>query len=176
MKVARATTLFRTREKYDVYGNRVEQDVTVSGVTTVQRYAIDGWNPAKGTPVGNENYDVWADLDPLHRRNLQVTSRMASSLILKQASESQVSIPLTGSVDGGFIAVALESKGFASPPFSDPQNNSSTPNLKGGQTVAVSDPFQFRDIRGEDRQCIGSTSTHVSSFWKDDGHPFHHAL
>src|ERR1022692_1714263 len=113
---------------------------------------------------------------PLHRGNLQVTSRMASSLVLKQAGESQVSIPLTGSVDGGFIAVALGSKSFASPTFSDSQNNTSTPNLERGQPVAVSDPFQFRDIRGEDRQCIGSTSTHVSSFWKDDGHPFHHAL
>ena len=28
-----------------------------------QRYALDGWNPAKGNPVGNEHWDVWADLD-----------------------------------------------------------------------------------------------------------------
>jgi RHS repeat-associated protein len=49
--------------KYDVYGNRIEQDVTQSGVTTVQRYALDGWNPAKSNPVGNEDFDVRADLD-----------------------------------------------------------------------------------------------------------------
>jgi RHS repeat-associated protein len=49
--------------KYDVYGNRIEQDVTQSGATTVQRYALDGWNPAKSNPVGNEDFDVWADLD-----------------------------------------------------------------------------------------------------------------
>src|ERR1022692_2109168 len=116
------------------------------------------------------------DLCPLHRGNLQVTSRMASSLILKQAGESQVSIPLTGSVDGGFIAVTLASKSFASPTFSDSQNDTSTPNLERGQSVAVSDPFQFGDIRGEDRQCLGSTSTHGSSCWEDDGNPFHDAL
>ena len=49
--------------KYDVFGNRIEQDVTVGATTTVQRYAIDGWNPAKSSPVGNEDYNVWADLD-----------------------------------------------------------------------------------------------------------------
>ena len=37
--------------------------MTTGGTTTVQRYAIDGWNPAKSNPVGNEDYDVWADLD-----------------------------------------------------------------------------------------------------------------
>jgi RHS repeat-associated protein len=49
--------------KYDALGNRVEVDVTKNGATTVQRYAYDGWNPAKATPVGLENFDVWADLD-----------------------------------------------------------------------------------------------------------------
>ena len=52
--------------KYDVYGNRVEQDLWSSGPATssevVTKFAVDGWNPAKGTPVGNENFDVWADL------------------------------------------------------------------------------------------------------------------
>ena len=49
--------------KYDVFGNRVETDVTISGTTTVTKFAIDGWNPAKSNPVGNEDYDVWADLN-----------------------------------------------------------------------------------------------------------------
>ena len=28
------------------------------------KFALEGWNPAKSTsPVGNENWDIWADLD-----------------------------------------------------------------------------------------------------------------
>ena len=51
--------------KYDAYGNRIETDVQQVGTTTLQvnRYALDGWNPAKGQGVGNENFDVWADLN-----------------------------------------------------------------------------------------------------------------
>jgi RHS repeat-associated protein len=30
--------------------------------TTTQHFAQDGWNPAKPTPIGTENFDVWADL------------------------------------------------------------------------------------------------------------------
>jgi RHS repeat-associated protein len=60
---ASSTLVLEADYKYDIYGNRIEQAVTQSSVTTVQRYAIDGWNPAKSNPVGNEDYDVWADLD-----------------------------------------------------------------------------------------------------------------
>jgi RHS repeat-associated protein len=49
--------------KYDWWGNRLEKDVTVGSTTTVQRYALDGWDPAKPRPVGTENFDVFADLD-----------------------------------------------------------------------------------------------------------------
>ena len=51
--------------KYDVYGNRIEKTVDDDGDTTVdttERYALDGWKPGGGF-VGNENWDVWADLD-----------------------------------------------------------------------------------------------------------------
>ena len=53
---------------YDAFGNRIIKDVTYSAsvgpsLETVARYALDGWNPAKGTPVGTENWDVWAELD-----------------------------------------------------------------------------------------------------------------
>ena len=55
--------------KYDVFGNRLEQDVTpytsgTAGTTTGQKYALDGWNAALGaSPIGNENWNVWADLN-----------------------------------------------------------------------------------------------------------------
>jgi len=53
--------------KYDPFGNRLEEDVTTysgqTGTTVVTRFGYDGWNPAKGAPTGNENYDVWADLN-----------------------------------------------------------------------------------------------------------------
>jgi RHS repeat-associated protein len=35
--------------------------VTQAGTSTVQRYAIDGWNPAKQAPVGLEDFDVFAE-------------------------------------------------------------------------------------------------------------------
>jgi RHS repeat-associated protein len=49
--------------KYDAFGNRIEKDVTVGSTTTTQRYALDGWEPAKAGSPGNAAWDVWADLD-----------------------------------------------------------------------------------------------------------------
>jgi RHS repeat-associated protein len=49
--------------KYDAFGNRIEKDVTVGSTTTTQRYALDGWAPAKAGSAGNSAWDVWADLD-----------------------------------------------------------------------------------------------------------------
>src|SRR5262249_3235244 len=54
--------------KYDVFGNRLEKDVTTSSTVTT-RFALDGWKTEQGTtgnrsqPKGNENWDVWADMD-----------------------------------------------------------------------------------------------------------------
>ena len=52
--------------KYDVWGNLIERDVDDDGdgvVDDTAQYALDGWDPAKGSPTGLENYDVLADLD-----------------------------------------------------------------------------------------------------------------
>src|SRR5207237_402547 len=46
--------LQRVDFKYDVFGNRIEKDVTAGGTTTVSRFAYDG-------------ADVWADLDGNNR-------------------------------------------------------------------------------------------------------------
>ncbi len=59
---------------YDIFGNRVAKQIdgdsplspSASQDGTVdfeEWYVIEGWNPAKPEPIGNENYDVWADLD-----------------------------------------------------------------------------------------------------------------
>jgi RHS repeat-associated protein len=59
--------LMEAEYKYDVYGNRVEKSVDADGAgvgaAVLTRFAIDGWNPTKPSPIGNENYDVFADLD-----------------------------------------------------------------------------------------------------------------
>ena len=47
---------------YDAFGNRIEQEVGVSS-PVVTRFAMDGWDPAKPTPIGNENWDIWGDLN-----------------------------------------------------------------------------------------------------------------
>ena len=52
--------------KYDAYGNRAQTALDRNGdgvVDSTQRYAQDGWNPAKPSPVGLENWDVWMDED-----------------------------------------------------------------------------------------------------------------
>jgi len=52
---------------YDAFGNRIAKAVDSDGDgplnSEVLRFALDGWNSAKATPIGNENWDVWADLD-----------------------------------------------------------------------------------------------------------------
>jgi RHS repeat-associated protein len=62
----------RVDYKYDVFGNIVERTLDSDGdenVDTTERYALDGWKVLQG-PLGdrrelrgNENWDVWADLD-----------------------------------------------------------------------------------------------------------------
>jgi RHS repeat-associated protein len=48
---------------YDAFGNKIERDEWNGSTTTVQRYALDGWNPAKQNVQGNDNFDTWADLN-----------------------------------------------------------------------------------------------------------------
>jgi RHS repeat-associated protein len=51
------TALSTVTYDYDVFGNMIEEDVNTGGTTTVTRYALDGWDPGKPAPVGNENFD-----------------------------------------------------------------------------------------------------------------------
>jgi RHS repeat-associated protein len=48
---------------YDAFGNLFEEDVNNGTTTTVSRYVRDGWNPDKPSPVGDENYDIYATLN-----------------------------------------------------------------------------------------------------------------
>ncbi len=52
---------------YDPHGNRIEEsldnDGEGGGGATVTRFAYDGWKNTNQHLVGNENWDVWADLD-----------------------------------------------------------------------------------------------------------------
>jgi hypothetical protein len=61
---ADGTLLMQADYKYDVFSNRIEKDVwTATQGMVVTRYGLDGFNNGKPTPVGNENWDVWAELD-----------------------------------------------------------------------------------------------------------------
>jgi hypothetical protein len=58
--------LLRAEYRYDPWGNRIEKKVDWNGDAvwdTTQRYVLDGWNPVKPTPIGNENWDVLLDLN-----------------------------------------------------------------------------------------------------------------
>src|SRR5438876_540204 len=48
---------------YDAFGNRIERDAWDGTTATVERYGLDGWDPAKPRAIGNENFDAWADLN-----------------------------------------------------------------------------------------------------------------
>ena len=50
--------------KYDVFGNRLEKDITQgTSATVTTKFVYDGWNPATPSTFGNENFSVWADLN-----------------------------------------------------------------------------------------------------------------
>jgi RHS repeat-associated protein len=57
--------LLKAEYQYDVFGNRIQKQVDEDGDSTIdltERYAYDGGKPGSGF-VGNENGDIWADLD-----------------------------------------------------------------------------------------------------------------
>jgi RHS repeat-associated protein len=64
---ATGAVVLRAAYKYDVFGNRIEKAVDWDGdgpnAPVVRRYVLDGWNNSKPTPVGNEHFDVYAELD-----------------------------------------------------------------------------------------------------------------
>jgi len=58
----------RTTTVYDAQGrNRIEKahdaDGAGGGSAVVTRFALDGWKNVRQPLMGNENWDVWADLD-----------------------------------------------------------------------------------------------------------------
>ncbi|MFO0804139.1 MAG: RHS repeat-associated core domain-containing protein [Gemmataceae bacterium] len=67
------TATQRVTYVYDAIGNRIERNAWDGSTATVERFGLDGWDPAKPTPVGFEQYDTWADLDG---SNALVTRRM----------------------------------------------------------------------------------------------------
>ena len=62
-----AVLLLEVDYKYDAWGARVQKTVDLDGAgpqtATTMAFVLDGWNTAKGTPVGTENIDVYADLN-----------------------------------------------------------------------------------------------------------------
>lgn len=60
---------------YDVYGNRTLKAVDDDGIgenfAVITRFAYDGWNPGKPSPIGSENFDIWlvsdGEGDPIYR-------------------------------------------------------------------------------------------------------------
>ena len=93
------TLLARVEYKYDVYGNRVEQTVDSNGdgtIDTVQRYVLDGWNPAEGTPVGNENFNVLAVLNGTNALQNHLLYGDVVDQLLRGWTRAVLPTPLTG--------------------------------------------------------------------------------
>ena len=49
--------------KFDAFGNRIQRNATVSGVSSVEKFVVDGWDTTKPRAVGTENFDTILDLD-----------------------------------------------------------------------------------------------------------------
>jgi len=41
----------------------VDWDGDGPNAAVVRRYVLDGWNNSKPTPIGNEHFDIYAELD-----------------------------------------------------------------------------------------------------------------
>jgi RHS repeat-associated protein len=81
---------------YDAFGNQIERDAWNGSTTTVTRYGLDGWNPAKPTPVGNEDFDAWAQLDGSNALTERgVFGIGADQIIARQSASGTVAWDLT---------------------------------------------------------------------------------
>ena len=49
--------------KFDAFGNRIQRDATVGGVSSVEKFVVDGWDTTKPRAIGTENFDTILDLD-----------------------------------------------------------------------------------------------------------------
>ena len=49
--------------KFDAFGNRIERDAMVSGVSSVEKFVVEGWDTTKPSAIGTENFDTILDLD-----------------------------------------------------------------------------------------------------------------
>ncbi len=97
---------------YDAFGNRIERSAW-NGSTTVERFAVDGWDTAKPGAVGTENFDVWADLsgsNTLSARRVmggefdQVLAKVAGSVVTWYGVDRQGSVRQILDNSGSVIA------------------------------------------------------------------------
>ncbi len=57
------TVTQRVTFSYDAFGSRIQRQGWDGTTTTTERYGLDGWDTAKPSPVGNENFDAWVEMD-----------------------------------------------------------------------------------------------------------------
>jgi RHS repeat-associated protein len=57
------TVTTRVTYTYDAWGNMIERAAWDGSTTTTVRHGVDGWDPAQPVPVGNEQFNAWAELD-----------------------------------------------------------------------------------------------------------------
>jgi RHS repeat-associated protein len=50
-------------QSFDAFGNRIQRDATVNGVSSVEKFVVDGWDTTKPGAIGTENFDVAIDLN-----------------------------------------------------------------------------------------------------------------
>lgn len=53
----------RVTYAYDVFGNTIRRDYWNVTTTVTTKSAVDGWDTAKPSPLANEGFDVWGELN-----------------------------------------------------------------------------------------------------------------
>jgi hypothetical protein len=101
------------------------------------------------------------DLSPLHRSDLQISSRVSVPLIHEQAFQTQTLIPLAGPPDRGLITVQFGRKDLAPPACSHPKYNARPTNSEPRQGIAMGNPLQLRLVGTVDDHLVRSTPTHA---------------
>lgn len=149
---------------YDAIGNRIERQAWDGTTSTTARYGLDGYDPAKPSPIGRENFDPYIDLDGSNNVTMRrawgvefdevVARQTAGGTVswyqadhqgsVRQVIDNSASVLATstfsayGELTGGSLSDRL---GYTGQEYDDLTKNTSM----GGGTVEVKDGLRYQE-------------------------------
>ncbi len=175
--------------KYDAWGNLIRRTETGTGGVAVsdERFAVDGWDTAKQTPVGNEQFDTWADVDAggntLTRRMFgsgfdDVMARLSGSVVSWYGTDRQGSVRNIFDNSGNIIASSdstrisrrrnsTSSEGFKK--VWQPSRRTSVDwwrNLRGSRSPVLWAVPRSRLLRNSSKKCASGERHYLGESWR----------